>query len=538
VNVTPPISGAVAAQGSSPVLPKNSSLADLLFADSPANAASDFRAIAATLFGLESSAQTQSPTNSAPPGNKPAAILPEEKPDTRKGKEVSDPAFAGVAAELLVPPQTVPVPLIPTPPKLDSSAEKQVNSDVSEAATPLGLGGIPGQLQINSTAKQAEAREDHILPSAFGDQEASPVQPATENTLTSGKQIAAPIAAPATGATRKKDVEPAKPPTDRPQPLAIPQDSKQPSPSAATVDRARQSTDSNFSGGPSEGQEKPPVATDALPPVPPVEQTLNAPADKVLDSVGAENAAPQSALIPPTAVAGSRNTSNRSSSSSPVKMKGRDVKDSRTMPGQSAKPGFIPTSQALGGSNVGGSGKDSPGFPLSGNSGAHGKPAPVKLSTDGPSPASLADADGPDETLPTSSSLPVTAKLVQGMSQSEFRVGMQSQEFGNIDIRTSVARHMFSAQISVEHSDVAKSLTAQLPGLYHRLADQQVAVGNIVIHGQDLGTSSGLAQDAQAQSRQPQGHGADVGTAKLNAEPILPVMSSGIDSAGRLDIRI
>jgi len=120
------------------------------------------------------------------------------------------------------------------------------------------------------------------------------------------------------------------------------------------------------------------------------------------------------------------------------------------------------------------------------------------------------------------------------MSQSEFRVGMQSQEFGNIDIRTSVARHMFSAQISVEHTDVAKSLTAQLPGLYHRLADQQVAVGNIVIHGQNLETSSGLAHDAQRQGWQPQGHSG----AKSNAEPLLSVITEGIDSAGRLDIRI
>jgi hypothetical protein len=90
----------------------------------------------------------------------------------------------------------------------------------------------------------------------------------------------------------------------------------------------------------------------------------------------------------------------------------------------------------------------------------------------------------------------------------------------------------------VEHSDVAKSLTAQLPGLYHRLADQQVAVGNIVIHGQSLGTSSDLAQDAPRQSWQPQGHGADASAAKLNAEPVLPVMADGINSAGRLDIRI
>jgi flagellar hook-length control protein FliK len=120
-------------------------------------------------------------------------------------------------------------------------------------------------------------------------------------------------------------------------------------------------------------------------------------------------------------------------------------------------------------------------------------------------------------------------------------VGMQSQEFGNIDIRTSVARHIFSAQISVERGDVAKSMTADLPALYHRLADQQVPVASIVIQGQNLATSSGLSQDAQSRNWQPQGQG---GT-RSNAEPFLPKVSEALDStgrtfdsAGRLDIRI
>ncbi len=537
MNVTPPNSSAVAAHGATPALPKNLSLADLLFADSPANAGSDFRAIAATLFGVGNSTQTQSPITSTSSGKKPAAIVPEEKPDTRKGKEISDPASAGAAAELLVAAQTVPVPLVQAPmslapAKLDMSDEKQLNSGASNG-TSLGLGRLPEQPQISSAL--ADVPDDHILPPASGDQGMPLVQPTIENTLKAGQQIAAPIAAPATGAARKKDVDAAKALADRSQPLAVPQDSKQPSPSVTTANGAKQSTDSNFAGV----QQKPPAATDPVPPPPVEAQTPNAPADNALDGVSAEKTATQSAIVPPTAVAGSRSTSTRNFSSSPTKIKGRDAKDSHTTPGLSAKPGFIPVGQAMGGLNAAGNAKDSPGFPLSGHSGAHGKPATAKLSADAPSSAaSLADADGPDETLPTSDSSPVTAKFVQGMSQSEFRVGMQSQEFGNIDIRTSVARHMFSAQISVEHSDVAKSLTAQLPGLYHRLADQQVAVGNIVIQGQSLGTSSGLAQDAQSQSWQPQSHSASAGTTKLNAEPVLPVMTEGIDSAGRLDIRI
>jgi len=151
-------------------------------------------------------------------------------------------------------------------------------------------------------------------------------------------------------------------------------------------------------------------------------------------------------------------------------------------------------------------------------------------------PTAALDTDGPDEALPVTTSSPITAKFVQGMSGSEFRVGMQSQEFGNIDIRTSVARHMFSAQISVEHSDVAKSLATELPALYSKLADQHVPVANIVIQGQGLASSSGFASDAQQQQswRTQQSHG---GTGS-NAGTTLPVMAEALDSDGRLDIRI
>ena len=69
--------------------------------------------------------------------------------------------------------------------------------------------------------------------------------------------------------------------------------------SVATTDRAKQPTDSNFTGG----QEKPRVAIDALPPTAPAEQTLNAPANQNLESVAATNAASQSGLANPTTAA-------------------------------------------------------------------------------------------------------------------------------------------------------------------------------------------------------------------------------------------
>jgi len=79
-------------------------------------------------------------------------------------------------------------------------------------------------------------------------------------------------------------------------------------------------------------------------------------------------------------------------------------------------------------------------------------------------------------------------------------------------------------------------LTANLPGLYHRLADQQVPVANIVIQGQNLATSSGLAHDAQPQTWQaPQGQQQ---AARSETETVLPGMAEVSASPGRLDIRI
>jgi flagellar hook-length control protein FliK len=143
--------------------------------------------------------------------------------------------------------------------------------------------------------------------------------------------------------------------------------------------------------------------------------------------------------------------------------------------------------------------------------------------------------DGADDAVPTPHSLVNTAKLVQNLSQSELRLGMQSREFGSVDIRTSVARHVFSAQISVEHSDVARNLASDLPALMDRLADQQVLVGNIQVHNSGLSTSSGLAQDAQAQGGKPQ-VASFVG--KSDAEAIHPAVIESISAGGRLDIRV
>jgi len=85
------------------------------------------------------------------------------------------------------------------------------------------------------------------------------------------------------------------------------------------------------------------------------------------------------------------------------------------------------------------------------------------------------------------------AKLVQGINHSEFRIGMQSEEFGKIDIRTNLARNEVTARISVEHSAIAKVLAAELPALYDRLSEHRIHTAEISVQQQASAMSSNNA---------------------------------------------
>lgn len=61
------------------------------------------------------------------------------------------------------------------------------------------------------------------------------------------------------------------------------------------------------------------------------------------------------------------------------------------------------------------------------------------------------------------------AQLLQAMHQSEMRMGMNSAEFGNISISAAVSHQTLSAQISLNHAELGRALTAQLPEIEKRL---------------------------------------------------------------------
>jgi hypothetical protein len=143
-----------------------------------------------------------------------------------------------------------------------------------------------------------------------------------------------------------------------------------------------------------------------------------------------------------------------------------------------------------------------------------------------------------------------TAKLIQTIGQSEMRVGMRSTEFGNISISTSATREMISAQISLDHRELAKILAAHLPEMQARLGTNQTVEMRIDVNGSQGGRSTGSSADMTNSSngeshsgRQQASHPA---TRIPNAEvvggqfsPVAAVIAEGdIRNNIRLDIRI
>jgi hypothetical protein len=166
-----------------------------------------------------------------------------------------------------------------------------------------------------------------------------------------------------------------------------------------------------------------------------------------------------------------------------------------------------------------------------------GVPGHVAKTPDTPAPAAIA--------LPQAVPVINTAKLIQSMGQSEMRVGMHSNDFGNISISTSATRDLISAQISLDHGELARTLAVHLPEMQARLGGSQAMEVRIDMNGQGtgqgMGTSTGMQNgsadgsrgDRQQKGGAPSSQSADgfAGQGNSIAAAVLP------SGDARLDIR-
>jgi hypothetical protein len=166
--------------------------------------------------------------------------------------------------------------------------------------------------------------------------------------------------------------------------------------------------------------------------------------------------------------------------------------------------------------------------------------------------AGVAAKTADNTTAPTPAVLPQTApvintaKLIQSMGQSEMRVGMRSSEFGNISISTSTIKDQVSAQISLEHGELARTLVAHLPEMQARLGGSQPMDVRIDMNGaatgQGTGNFGGMQNDTTGQSRSGRQQAGNMAAGQSGnsvvEQQFSPVVAAAPSGYARLDIRV
>jgi hypothetical protein len=91
------------------------------------------------------------------------------------------------------------------------------------------------------------------------------------------------------------------------------------------------------------------------------------------------------------------------------------------------------------------------------------------------------------------------ATIIRSMNQSEIWVGMHSVDFGQISIRTAVTQNQMTAAISVDHSELSKAISAQIPTIQHKLGGE---LGLKALVEENQGTTSFSGESRHSSHRE------------------------------------
>lgn len=164
---------------------------------------------------------------------------------------------------------------------------------------------------------------------------------------------------------------------------------------------------------------------------------------------------------------------------------------------------------------------------------AHSESAP-------PSPARTGEAQGSSATPDSApTSVVNTANVLQKMGQSEMNVAVHSTEFGAISIRTSVTEQQMLAQISVDHTDLGKVLSAHIPAMEAKLGGELGVRTVVAVNQAGMSFSGQGGQSSQGQQRSFAGASAPIAgvpaSTEIDDSGFYAATSRGSDA--RLDVR-
>lgn len=164
-------------------------------------------------------------------------------------------------------------------------------------------------------------------------------------------------------------------------------------------------------------------------------------------------------------------------------------------------------------------------------------------------PGVATDRQAAPQQLPPAVPPPVainTAQLIHTIQDSQMRVGIHSAEFGNISISTTASRDAVSAQISLDHPELAKAIADNIPQIRETLGPSQnldIRIAMNAQSGSTLNHNSGGSGSNPRDAWQPTGttragptSASSIPGHSLSVEPRSLLHGNGESS--RLDIRI
>jgi hypothetical protein len=150
--------------------------------------------------------------------------------------------------------------------------------------------------------------------------------------------------------------------------------------------------------------------------------------------------------------------------------------------------------------------------------------------TENPVTDHISDEPAASQPIPTAPLGTVqTASLVQHLSETEMHVGIQTGEFGKIDIHTSINQNQISARIYVEHDELGKAMAANLPQLHEKLSVEHRLDAQIELHNTGTNHSNGSDRQQSQQQRTTQN-----GPASRDADDPIPQVETAREPASTL----
>ena len=129
-----------------------------------------------------------------------------------------------------------------------------------------------------------------------------------------------------------------------------------------------------------------------------------------------------------------------------------------------------------------------------------------------------------------------TAHLIKTMSESEMRVGMYSNEFGDISIRTSVSPQQLMTQISVEHGGLGTAIAAHVAQVQEKLGNEFGLHASIEVN-QGGASLTGEHQQSSQQQHRASARSVLSAAAGAESEDVGPLALPSLGGGWRLDIR-